>query len=70
LKQAKPAKAPAMSIDMRPENARAANRRHIANGRTSKTWISPKIACNKTGPGTVLAGAEFDYQISVNNPSQ
>jgi len=73
LKQAKPAEGTNnVSIDiMRPENAACCKPPvHIANGRTAKTWIGPKIACNKTGPGTVLAGAEFEYQISVNNPSQ
>lgn len=43
---------------------------HIATGYTSKTWIGPKIACNKTGPASVLAGVNFDYRIVVSNPSQ
>ncbi len=43
---------------------------HIAACQTSKTWIGPKIACNKTAPAGVLAGQQFEYQISVTNPSQ
>lgn len=43
----------------------------IAEGRTAKTWLGPKLACNKTvTPGSVLAGDTFDYTITVTNPSQ
>jgi len=43
---------------------------HIANCQTAKTWIGPKIACNKTAPASVLAGQQFEYNITVSNPSQ
>jgi len=43
---------------------------HIATGTTSKTWIGPKISCDKTGPSGVLVGEQFSYTISVTNPSQ
>lgn len=42
----------------------------ITEGMTSKTWIGPKIACNKSAPANVLAGQEFTYTIDVSNPSQ
>lgn len=42
----------------------------IAGGMTSKTWIGPKITCDKSGPANVLAGQEFTYSITVSNPSQ
>ncbi len=41
----------------------------IATGCTSKTWIGPDIACNKSAPANVLAGQEFSYTIVVTNPS-
>lgn len=43
---------------------------HIATGMTSKTWVGPKIACNKTASASVLAGDAIDYTITVTNPSQ
>jgi uncharacterized repeat protein (TIGR01451 family) len=43
---------------------------HIAEGRTAKTWIGPKIACNKSAPASMLAGEQFAYRIDVSNPSE
>lgn len=43
---------------------------HIASGTTSKTWIGPKISCDKSAPAGVLVGESFSYTISVTNPSQ
>jgi uncharacterized repeat protein (TIGR01451 family) len=43
---------------------------HIADGMTSKTWIGPDIACNKSGPASALVGQEITYTIDVTNPSQ
>ena len=42
---------------------------HIATGQTAKTWVGPKIACDKTAPSNVLAGETFAYTINVSNPS-
>jgi uncharacterized repeat protein (TIGR01451 family) len=43
---------------------------HIATGNTSKTWIGPKIAITKTAPATSVVGDNFNYNITVSNPSQ
>jgi uncharacterized repeat protein (TIGR01451 family) len=43
---------------------------HIATGQTSKTWIGPKIGIAKTAPAEAMAGQEFQYTITVNNPGQ
>jgi len=43
---------------------------HIAMGQTAKTWIGPRIACNKMAPAAALAGQQFTYEISVSNPSE
>lgn len=42
---------------------------HIATGATSKTWIGPEITCDKSGPGSVTVGDQFNYTIVVTNPS-
>jgi uncharacterized repeat protein (TIGR01451 family) len=72
LKQVKPAEGTNnISIDIwRKECGECKPQTHIALGQTAKTWIGPKIACNKTAPAAVLAGQQFEYQISVTNPSQ
>jgi uncharacterized repeat protein (TIGR01451 family) len=41
----------------------------IATGRTSKTWIGPKIGITKTAPAREMVGHQFEYNIAVNNPS-
>lgn len=73
LRQASPAEGTnnvAIEI-LRPENTTCCKPAvKIAEGRTSKTWIGPKISCDKTAPATVLAGQTFDYVIEVTNPSQ
>jgi uncharacterized repeat protein (TIGR01451 family) len=72
LKQVKPAEGTNnVSIDVwRKECGECKPKVHIATGQTAKTWIGPKIACNKMAPASVLAGQQFEYQISVSNPSQ
>lgn len=42
----------------------------VATGKTTKTWIGPKIAITKTAPATALVGDVIDYNITVSNPSQ
>ncbi len=55
---------------IRPENVQCCEpAAHIATGFTSKTWIGPKISCDKSGPANVLAGQDFNYTIVVTNPS-
>jgi len=72
LKQVKPAEGTNnLSIDIwRKECGECKPQTHLATGQTAKTWIGPKIACNKTAPAAVLAGQQFEYTISVTNPSQ
>lgn len=73
LKQTTPAEGTnKIQIDIiKPDNVQCCKPGgHIATGYTSKTWIGPKIACTKTGPASVLAGQNFDYKITVTNPSK
>jgi uncharacterized repeat protein (TIGR01451 family) len=42
---------------------------HIATCYTSKTWIGPKIAIEKSAPARALVGEQFTYDIAVSNPS-
>ncbi len=42
----------------------------MAEGRTSKTWIGPRIAIQKSAPARALINEEFQYSIVVSNPSQ
>lgn len=42
----------------------------IATGRTTKTWIGPKIAIAKSAPTSALVGETFAYAIAVSNSSQ
>ncbi len=42
---------------------------HIATGKTTKTWIGPKITITKTAPATTVVGDAFDYSIVVTNAS-
>lgn len=41
----------------------------IAQGRTRKTWVGPKIALRKTAPATARVGENFEYTLTVTNPS-
>ncbi len=43
---------------------------HIASGRTAKTWIGPQIAIAKSAPATEVVNRQFQYSITVTNPSQ
>lgn len=73
LKQAQPAEGTNnVGIEiMRPENAQCCKPAvKIAEGRTSKTWIGPKIAIDKNCQATALVGDKFNYTIVVSNPSQ
>jgi uncharacterized repeat protein (TIGR01451 family) len=72
LKQVKPVEGTNnLSIDIwRKECGECKPQTHIATGQTAKTWVGPKIACNKTAPASVLAGQQFEYKISVSNPSE
>lgn len=44
--------------------------KHIATGRTAKTWVGPKIAISKDAPAQKLINEEFNYAIVVSNPSE
>jgi uncharacterized repeat protein (TIGR01451 family) len=56
---------------MRPENVQCCKPAvHIATCNLTRSWVGPKIACDKRGPATVLAGETFEYIITVSNPSQ
>ena len=39
-------------------------------GKTSKTWVAPAIAINKTAPATAVVGQTFPYAIKVTNPAK
>lgn len=41
----------------------------IACGTTCKLWVAPKIAVTKCAPACALVGEEFQYGITVSNPS-
>ncbi len=43
--------------------------KHIISGVVRKTWVKPEINCSKTGPSMVTVGDTFDYNITINNPS-
>lgn len=43
--------------------------RHIISGVVRKTWVKPEIMCTKSGPGVVTEGDNFDFTITVSNPS-
>ncbi len=61
-----------ISIDiMRPPNDQCCKPAvHIATGATSKTWIGPKIAIAKTAPAREIVNHQFQYAITVTNPSE
>jgi len=42
----------------------------IAEGMTSKTWIGPRIAIEKSAPARALINEQFEYHIAVSNPSE
>ncbi len=56
---------------VRPENVQCCEPAvPIATGRTSKTWIGPKIAIQKDCAAEKLLNEQFTYDIVVTNPSQ
>lgn len=61
-----------LSIEIiRPESAQCCKPSvHIADGKTAKTWIAPKIGITKTAPPTAIVGEEFTYNIEVSSLSQ
>jgi uncharacterized repeat protein (TIGR01451 family) len=61
-----------IQIDIdRPENTQCCKPAvHIATGRTSKTWVGPKIAIDKSCTASGLVGDTITYNIVVSNPSQ
>ncbi|MBI5864643.1 MAG: DUF11 domain-containing protein [Planctomycetes bacterium] len=73
LRQAAPAEGTNnVDIDvMRPENVQCCKPAvHIASGRTSKTWIGPKISIDKECTPAAMVGETVNYTIVVGNPSQ
>ncbi len=42
----------------------------IAVGRTTKTWVGPRIAIAKQAPPSAVVGERFRYTITVSNPAQ
>lgn len=73
LKQTKPAEGTNnVTIDIvRPENVQCCKPAvHIASGKTSKTWIGPKIAIDKNCTASAMVGDAVTYTIDVTNPSQ
>jgi uncharacterized repeat protein (TIGR01451 family) len=73
IKQAKPAEGTNnISIDLvRPENPQCCEPEvHIASGRTSKTWIGPRLKCDKKATSDTMVGGTIEYVISATNPSQ
>jgi uncharacterized repeat protein (TIGR01451 family) len=42
----------------------------VARGKTSKTWIAPKLNITKTAPATAIYGDEFSYAINYDNPGK
>ena len=53
-----------------PDQCRCQPALHLATGKTSKTWIGPKITITKTAPARARVGQTFEYRIVVANPSQ
>lgn len=42
---------------------------HIADGKTHKIWVAPKIGIKKSAPATAIVGQQFKYDIEVNSLS-
>ncbi len=42
----------------------------LAQGKTTKTWVGPRIAITKTAPATAKMNEQFSYQITVTNPGK
>lgn len=56
---------------IRPDNVQCCKPGgRIATGRTSKTWVGPKIGIEKSCTPQALVGDTVTYTITVNNPSQ
>src|SRR5262249_35112093 len=73
LKQAKPAEGTnEISIDVMRNGDQACCKPavHIASGKTSKTWVGPKIAIDKDCTPSAMVGDAVSYNIVVSNPSQ
>jgi len=72
LNQAQPAEGVnTIKIDIiRPEDVQCCKpAAHIAMGHTTKTWVGPEIAIQKSAPAQALVGEQFTYSIVVSNPS-
>jgi len=73
LVQAKPTEGTnQIEIDIvRPEDKQCCKPAvHIATGKTSKTWVGPKIAIQKSAPARKVVGDQFRYAITVSNPGR
>jgi uncharacterized repeat protein (TIGR01451 family) len=73
IRQVKPAEGTNnLSLELvRPENPQCCEPAvKIATGKTSKTWIGPKITIDKTCTGSAQVGDDVSYTIEVTNPSQ
>lgn len=73
IKQVQPAEgANNIQVDIiRPANPQSGKpAMHIATGYTTKTWIGPKIAIDKTCTGPAIVGDNVSYTITITNPSR
>ncbi len=53
---------------IRPANSECCvPEKQIIAGVVRKTWVSPSIACSKTGPDRVTEGDTFDYVLTASN---
>lgn len=68
LRQAKP-QAGTNRIDISVTKKENGETIQLATGETAKTWIAPQIAITKSAPATARLNEEFDYSITVRNPS-
>lgn len=58
-----------IAIDRTGDNQCCEPDAHIADGMVYKTWVGPEIGITKTATPSALVNEEFDYDITVNNPS-
>lgn len=56
---------------VRPEGAAAGRQATVVHvGRTSKTWVAPRIGIRKSAPEQAMMGETFSYGIVVSNPAE
>lgn len=60
-----------LEIDVvRPANEKCCqDAKQIMSGRVSKRWVAPRLEIRKEAPAERVVGQEFEYRLTVSNPS-